>query len=67
MNYAFAERLRNLRLELNLTQDQVAEGVRYCRKTVIDWEMGKKLPAFDAIISLCKYFGVSADWLLGLQ
>lgn len=67
MNYTFAERLRNMRMELNLTQDQVAEGVRYCRKTVIDWEMGKKLPTFDAIISLCRYFGVSADWLLGLQ
>ena len=36
MNYTFAERLRNLRIELNLTQDQVAKGIHDCRKSIID-------------------------------
>ena len=30
------------------------------------WELGKAEPKFEVLVSLCKNFSVSADWLLGL-
>ena len=35
--------------------------------TIARYELGKSLPNSERIIVLCSFFGVSADYLLGLE
>ena len=63
----FAERLKELRLENGLTQDQLAEKTRLNQATISAYERNKITPTIDAIIILCKFFRVSADYLIGLE
>ena len=62
----FSTRLHSLRVNRGISQAILADNLHYTRETVIAWERGRKLPSYDAIIGICRYFGVSADWLLGL-
>ncbi len=34
--------------------------------TVSLWETGKSLPSLEYVVQICRIFGVSADFLLGL-
>ena len=65
----FAERLKELRLENHLTQQQLSINLN-CKITqpcIAMWEQGKRLPTLDALILLAQYFNVSIDYLAGLQ
>ena len=61
----FAERLKELRTENNLTQVQLAKETGISRSNFYYWESGKKIPSADAVITLARYFGVPTDYLLG--
>lgn len=57
------ERIKALRKELNLTQQEFANRINVKRNTVATYEMGRNQP-IDAVISLiCKTFNVSEEWL----
>lgn len=65
----FAERLRELREERNLTQAQLSINLN-CKITqaaIALWELGKRVPNLDAVILLAQYFGVSLDYIAGLE
>lgn len=49
-----------------MTQSQVAEATRMTQRKISYIECGKYEPGVDDIIALCKFFRVSADYLLGL-
>ncbi|MEA4928560.1 MAG: helix-turn-helix transcriptional regulator [Candidatus Limiplasma sp.] len=59
------ERLRALRVENNLRQDTLANSLNCSRFSISNYENGRSITN-DIIVSYCKYFHVSADWLLGL-
>ena len=63
----FPQRLKELRIELNLSQDALAREVGLTHTAIGLWEQGKRIPNLDAVISLAKYFGVSIDYLAGLE
>ena len=63
----FIERLKELRVEKNLTQEQLANETGLGRCAISIWEIGKRIPSAQAIIVLAQYFGVSTDFLLGLE
>ena len=63
----FGDRLKELRLEKGLTQKQLAEEVNLPSSAIGFWELGKRSPSLDAVIQLAKYFGVSLDYLAGLE
>lgn len=63
----FKDILRDLRTEKGLTQEQLAKEINFSLSIVNKWENGKKLPGFEAIIILAKFFNVSSDYLLGLE
>ncbi len=63
----FIERLKELRENKNLSQSQLAKNTGLNQTTISSWEIGKRIPSAQAIIVLAKYFGVSADYLLGLE
>ena len=61
------ERLRELREERKMSQTAVANAIGYGQKAISNYETGKCEPSIDAIKKLCAFFGVSADYLLGLK
>ena len=63
----FAQRLKTLRLERDLTQKALGKIVGVSTVAVQCWERGEKKPSMDAIISLSKALKVSVDSLLGLS
>jgi len=61
------ERLKELRTEKNLKQSQVAEEFKIPEATYSNWEQGRSEPSIDSIIMLCKFFNVSAGYLIGTE
>jgi len=59
------ERLRELRKQKNLTQDELAKLISTSRSSLTYWELGKRNPDFVTLKKLANYFNVSTDYLLG--
>ena len=60
------ERIRNLRIENNLTQKQLAEKLNLKQNTYSQYEIGVLNYPVELLIRLSKYYGTSVDYLLGL-
>ena len=58
------ERIKELRNQLNLTQEYVANYLGVNRATVTQMENGKRKVSADELSKLCSLFGVAADALL---
>ena len=57
------ERIKKLRRELNLTQQEFADKISIKRGAVANYEIGRNIPT-DAVVSLiCREFNVSENWL----
>lgn len=65
MGLTLGERIKQLRLEMNLTQAQLAERLNVDRSTISTYECGSRTIPVHHIIPLSKIFHVSADYLLG--
>lgn len=63
----YGKKIRELRQEKGLTQAQLAEKISTTASTIGKYEREELQPNVDIIISLSKFFGVSADYLLGLE
>ena len=59
------EKILELRKEKGLTQQQLADAVGTTKHSIHSWEKGRSEPSADFIISLARFFCVSADYLLG--
>ena len=58
-----SERLKKLRKELDMTQQEFAEGIGIKRNTMATYESGRNEP-IDAVISLiCTKYNVNENWL----
>lgn len=60
-------RIRDLREDMDLRQSDVANATGIDRKTISNYETGKTNPDSFAIIKLAEFFGVSTDYLLGVE
>lgn len=58
------ERIKELRTQLNLSQDYVAKFLGISRSTYTQMENGKRKVLADDVAQLSKIFGVTADSLL---
>ena len=61
----FAKRLRELRLEKGLTQQQLADEFKVDRTTVMKWEIGERETNFSMLVKIARYFETTCDYLLG--
>lgn len=59
-------KIKTLREKKGLTQLELSKDLNVVRQTVAQWENQERDLKTGAIISLAKYFNVSADYLLGL-
>ena len=63
----FTERLKELKAHSHLSNEQIALVCNRERKAVSHWLNGYTFPDAVSLRQLCLLFGVSADWLLGLD
>ena len=59
--------IRSLREDHDLTQAQVAQLLGTTQQVYSRYENGVNEMPLRHIITLCKYYGVSADFILGLS
>lgn len=59
-----AERIRELREALKLSQVDLAKKIGVSSGNVGDWERGRAKPGFDALLALSKFFDISIDCLM---
>lgn len=59
------ERLRALRKERQLTQEQLGELINVTKVSISGYENGNRTPDTDTLRRLADVFGVSTDYLLG--
>lgn len=60
------ERLRQVRRERQLTQDELAERLGFGQSQMNKYENGKSDPTAEVVVRLAKELNVTTDWLLGL-
>ena len=61
------EKLKLLRKELGISQKVVAEAIGVTLSAYSNYEQGLREPSNQILINLCKFYKVSADYLLGLE
>lgn len=59
------ERLKKLRMERGLTQEQLAGQLHVTRQAVAKWESDNGTPDVDNLVRLADAFGVTLDTLVG--
>lgn len=59
-------KIANLRKDLNLTQDELANRLSVTRQALSKWETGISLPSVELIVTLCQLFDVTFEDLLCL-
>lgn len=64
-NLNFANRLKQLRKEHNLTQEELARKISKTRSTIAGYETERKEPDYETLILLANFFNVPLDYLLG--
>ena len=60
-------RLKELRIDKGLTQKELADILKTNNSSICDWECGRTEPSIEMILSICRLFEVSADFVLGLE
>lgn len=65
MNYA--ERMRNLRQDHDLSQKTIADMLGVAQTTYSQYELEKRPMPIDYLVALRKFYNVSADYMLGLS
>lgn len=62
---SFTERLRQLRKQAGLSQQELADKMQVTKQTISQYERNVRKPDYDTILVFCDLFNVSADYLLG--
>ena len=66
MQLKYPEKIRDLREDHDLTQQQVADYLGTSQTMYARYERGANELPIHHLITLSKYYGVSTDYLLGL-
>lgn len=59
------ERIRMLREEKNLTQQDLAEAINSTQQKISNYEKGPIEPDYETLKSIADFFGTTTDYLLG--
>lgn len=63
----FDERLKELRNAQNLNQVALGKILGVSKQCVSNWENNNIQPSIDMLVKIAEYFGVTTDYLLGLD
>ena len=67
MDNLFSERLKELRIEKQIGQVELANAINVSKGIISLWENGLREPKLNNLISLASFFNVSRDSLVGLE
>lgn len=67
MENTFKDILKYLRLERGTGQVELAKDLGVSKGTISLWENGLREPSMSSLIILAKYFGVTIDYLVGIE
>ena len=62
-----AERLKFIRLNSKMTQQEVADKINTSRSNISKYENGLLEPNIDTLVQLIELYKISADYLLGIK
>lgn len=57
------ERIKEIRIKLGITQQEMADKLGLKRNTIATYEMGKANPSERTISDICREFGINELWL----
>ncbi|HEX6593369.1 MAG TPA: helix-turn-helix transcriptional regulator [Bacillota bacterium] len=63
---AFIERLKDLRIEHGLKQEEIAKKLNISTSAYGYYEQGRNEPSLETLCQIAKTYSVSTDYLLGL-
>ena len=61
----FKDRLKDLRNERNLSQQELGKIVNMSKMAISHWESGHSEPSISQLILLSDFFEVTVDYLIG--
>ena len=67
MSTVFSERLKELRIEKNVGQIELAKAINVSKGIISLWENDLREPKLSSLMALAKFFDVSIDYLAGLD
>ncbi len=67
MKLLIGEKIRRLRRERDLTQEEVTAHLGISFQSISKWERGNGYPDITILPSLANYFGISVDELIGME
>lgn len=67
MENKFKDILKELRIEKGISQDKLSKDLKLSKGIISMWENGLREPTMTSLILLSQYFGVSIDYLVGLE
>ncbi|MBQ2810124.1 MAG: helix-turn-helix transcriptional regulator [Clostridia bacterium] len=65
--YSYVKRIRDLREDHDKTQEEIADILGTSQTMYARYERGANELPIRHLIALCKYYNVSADYILGLS
>ena len=65
MNLKIGEKVRTLRLQQKMTQEQLADRLGVSYQSISRWENGITYPDIEFLPAIANYFSVSLDYLMG--
>ena len=63
----FAENLKTLRIEKNLTQYDLANKLNITKAAISNYENGRRFPDYETLELIADYFNVNIDFLMGRE
>ncbi len=66
MDMKYVKRIRDLREDHDLTQQQIADVLNTSQTMYARYERGANEMPIHHLVTLCRFYNVSADYILGL-
>ena len=67
MIVSLADKLKKLRKSKNITQSELGKAIGMSSSVITHYESGDRMPSFDVLIKLAYFYGVTTDYLLGIN
>lgn len=61
----YTQRMKDLREDEKLNQKEIARAINIDQRTYSRYELGINKMPIDLLVKLCKFYNVSADYILG--